>query len=265
MPSYVPRLHPALEPYVDSCVGFDYRLDPDAVHHGKPSPAVTVVFAFDEPLDCGMGGSETALWWTLVGGLHLGPAVIRTHGFQRGIQLGLTPAGCRAILGLPAAPLAGTIADAAALGAGLPETLHTRLADLGWMERFAVLERHLLARAGAGPSLGPAAEVGEAWRLIVASGGRARIADVARHVGWSRRHLQDRFVAEYGLAPKQVARIARFDRARGLAESGRPLAEVAAVAGFADQAHLSREWRALADQTPTESLVDFPTTTAEPA
>ena len=49
-------LHPALRPYVASLVGYRARLDPRAVHHGLPSPTITVVLSFDEPLDAGWLG-----------------------------------------------------------------------------------------------------------------------------------------------------------------------------------------------------------------
>ena len=53
MPSYVHPMPRPLQPYVQSCVGYDYFLAPDATHHGLPSTALTVIIAFDEPIDCG--------------------------------------------------------------------------------------------------------------------------------------------------------------------------------------------------------------------
>jgi transcriptional regulator GlxA family with amidase domain len=49
-----------------------------------------------------------------------------------------------------------------------------------------------------------------------------------------------------------MARVMRFERARRLLVShARPaLADVAAACGYADQAHLTRDWRALAGQSP---------------
>src|SRR5690606_32137193 len=100
-------------------------------------------------------------------------------------------------------------------------------------------------------------EVCEAFRLIEASGGRVTVAEVADRVGWSRRHLGERFRQEIGLSPKAAARVVRFHRARRLlATGGRGLAEVAAVAGYADQAHLTREFKDLAGATPTAWLAE---------
>ena len=44
----------------------------------------------------------------------------------------------------------------------------------------------------------------------------------------------------------------RFGRAQALARTGENWAGIAAACGYADQAHLAREFAELAGQTPTE-------------
>jgi transcriptional regulator GlxA family with amidase domain len=80
-----------------------------------------------------------------------------------------------------------------------------------------------------------------AWHLLRASHGTARVADVARAVGWSERHLAARFRTEIGLTPKAAARVIRFDRARRMIP-GCSGAVVAATCGYADQSHLVRDF-----------------------
>ena len=58
--------------------------------------------------------------------------------------------------------------------------------------------------------------------------------------------MHRRSLAAFGYGPKTLARILRFQRALALARAGTPLAEVAVRSGYADQAHLAREVRALA-------------------
>ena len=251
--------------------GYHHVLDPRAVHYGMPSCSATVVLAFDTPLDVGWPDAPTDTYWASASGLHLGPALIRTHGLQHGIQLDLTPLGVRSLLGVPMAALAGATVHHDDLPLGLDPRLRERVSTAdGWAARFALLEEHLLqlASAGAGPTL-PPPEVVEAWRLVTASGGRIRTRDLAARVGWSERHLRARFTAEYGVGPKHASRIARFERARRLADAGRPLAEIAVEAGFADQPHLTREFRSLAGSTPVGASEVFrilqDTATAEPA
>jgi AraC-like DNA-binding protein len=74
--------------------------------------------------------------------------------------------------------------------------------------------------AKASEPLSVAVELGEAWRLMLGTGGRVPIADLADEIGWSRRHFGERFRAEIGLAPKQAARILRFERAGALLRRG---------------------------------------------
>ena len=121
----------------------------------------------------------------------------------------------------------------------------------GLVTRFRLLEQHLLKRAAASGSRLPG-DLAHAWGVLAARRGRIRVAELAREVGWSRRHLVNRFVGEFGLAPRDVARLHRFGVAQTHARSGVPWAEVAASAGYADQAHLAREFRVLAGQSPTQ-------------
>jgi transcriptional regulator GlxA family with amidase domain len=98
--------------------------------------------------------------------------------------------------------------------------------------------------------------VQQAWQGIVDSGGRARIAEVACAVGYSRRQLDVRFAAEYGLAPKQLARVVRFESSHRLlrAQPGITLAAAAVACGYYDQPHMVREWNALAGCPPSHWL-----------
>jgi AraC-like DNA-binding protein len=252
--------HPRLRGLVVSYHGYRMTDLPPGVHRGLPSTALTVVIAFDEPLDVGWLGDDGSRGrhWAMASGLHVGPALIRHHGFQHGVQLGLTPAGSRALLGIPAAALAGELV-------GLDELLGTRSVELydglanaaSWAARFDVLDRFLSSRLGDGLSdVRP--ELTHVWRRLERRGGRVRVDDLAGELGWSRRHLAGQFRREFGVTPKELARVVRFQRARSLLP-GKRLAQVAAEAGFADQSHLAREWRELAGCSPSRWLrEEFP-------
>lgn len=86
--------------------------------------------------------------------------------------------------------------------------------------------------------------VARAVETIVASCGSARIGDVAAEVGIGERQLQRRFRAAVGLTPKEFSRMRRIRQACLLAlqRDDAALAGVSADAGFADQAHLTREF-----------------------
>ena len=120
-----------------------------------------------------------------------------------------------------------------------------------WDVRFDVLERFLIGRVAAGRAPTPA--VVWADRRLRNAGGNVRIDVLAAELGCSRRYLRSKFTAEIGLAPKAVARQLRFAAVRErLKHAPRRLAEIAAVAGYCDQAHLNRDFRELSGVTPTE-------------
>jgi AraC-like DNA-binding protein len=253
------RPHPALSGLVGAYHGYRHRLPGPGVHRGLPSSVMTVVFAFDEPLDVGWfrAPDQRDSLWTLASGLHTEAAEIRHQGLQCGIQLGLTAEGARQLLGMPMRELARRIVCLDDVLGSAAIDWHQRLLEqTSWQQRYAVLDDLLigLARHNDDSRLGrwPRAELTWSWNRIQAAGGRERIGSMAHELGWSRRHLTERFAAEFGLTPKQLARVTRFERSKAGLFACRPLAGVAADCGYADQAHLSREWRAMAGYSPRE-------------
>ena len=230
---------------------FRYRHVPPARHLGLPSPWLTVIVTLDEPLhvtrhpDAAQGPDR---YEALVGGLHARPAVIEHDGAQSGVQLQLSPLGARALLGVPAGELADLDLHATDLIGRLGGELQERMqAAATWPERFRLLDEGLGRLVD--PSRRPPAEVCHAWHLLRASHGTARVADVARAVGWSERHLAVRFRVEIGLTPKAAARVIRFDRARRMIPFSDGAA-VAATCGYADQPHLVRDFVAFTGLPP---------------
>ena len=73
---------------------------------------------------------------------------------------------------------------------------------------------------------------------------------LAASLGLGERHLRRRFAAGVGYGPKTFARVARFWRALGLLRAGESPAAAAVEAGYADQAHMTRELVALGGRTP---------------
>ena len=87
--------------------------------------------------------------------------------------------------------------------------------------------------------------------LISRMHGRISAEAVASALGCSVRHLRRAMTAEIGMGPKVAARIARMRRAISLlGVSGEPLAQVALIAGFSDQAHMTREFALLKAPSP---------------
>ncbi len=250
---------PALRGLV-SYHGYDLRGAVPGRHRGLPSPYLTAVVTFGPALELERPDGGRDRFTACVGGLHDSPERIVHDGRQSGIYLGVHPLAARALFGVPAASLAAITVEADDVLGRAGRELADRVADAddaGWEARFAALDDVLLRllhrHDGAA---GAADEVRHAWRVLTAPrpGG---VGALAREVGWSGDHLGRRFRAEFGVSPKVAARMARFDRARHdvarRADAGElALADVAVTHGYADQAHLAREFRALAGCTATQ-------------
>ena len=96
---------------------------------------------------------------------------------------------------------------------------------------------------------GPAAADPLIAEVVRRSRAGERVTTIARAVGLSDRQLQRRALDVFGYGPKLLARILRFGDALELARNGVALAAVAAQCGYADQAHLADDVRALAGTT----------------
>ncbi|GAA3288132.1 AraC family transcriptional regulator [Dactylosporangium vinaceum] len=249
------RPAPAVRRYAAWYTGYAQHELPPGRHRGLPSPYLTLIVTIGRPLRVVAHpdpSAPPAQYATIVGGLHVVPALIEQDGTEAGIQVALSPLGARALLGLPAGELAGADLDGTDVLGPLAAELHERVALAeGWAARFRIVDELLTRRAA--PDRAPAPEVSFAWQRLCATGGALSAAELAGETGWSGRYLARRFGVEIGLTPKVAGRVARFDRARRLLQSaagGRPLAELAVACGYYDQAHLTREFTALAGLPP---------------
>jgi len=95
--------------------------------------------------------------------------------------------------------------------------------------------------------------VDRAVHLILASGGTVNMHGLAREAAMSGRNLERSFRERVGLPPKTLARVMRFQRTLwALEQSETSWASVAAACGYYDQAHLVRDFREFAGQTPSD-------------
>jgi AraC-like DNA-binding protein len=263
---------PPLRGVVRRLAAYDEHSATPVRRRQAPGSTCTLVLGLGEPLrvdDRELG--------SFLGGLADAAALTEFRGHQAGIQVDLAPLGLLRLVGAPGretspAPLAPTeLADLSPAGrvlAALPD----RIADLpGWPQRLAVVTDTLTALL-ADSTVTPDPEVAHAWRRLAAAGGRIPVPELAAEVGWSRRHLSRRFAAQVGLAPTTTARVLRFRRAADLLVPGpgtlpgppRRIADVAQDCGYADHAHLDREFRALAGTTPQDYVAGWATTGVDP-
>ncbi|MDF0531567.1 helix-turn-helix domain-containing protein [Tsukamurella sp. 8F] len=250
---------------IDSSVAYEIAGQEPGVHLGVPSPTVTLVVDLRDGLDvAGPGLDGVQRFRVCLGGMHHVPYRIHHDGSQRGVQLGLTPDGVRALFGLPVAELSHTCVEAADVAGALGAELHERLAEASVGERgrvaVEVLAAHLVPDGHARrPRLTDAScraqpDAAAAWAMILRTGGRVTVRELTERSGWSARYLTAKFNAEYGMGLKQAARLVRFDRALADLRRGMAVAAAAQAHGYADQSHLSREFRGFLSVPPGEYL-----------
>ncbi|MEV7098199.1 helix-turn-helix domain-containing protein [Amycolatopsis sp. NPDC051045] len=168
-------------------------------------------------------------------------------------------------VGMTAAQAAATLAQAGTVGMSSAQA--ALLAQAGRVGMTAA-QAALLARSGAAgmsraqaaAMLGGSGPEGARAAAGVAQPARSggsrpevvagRVEDPAASVAVSERRLRRRFVQAVGYGPATYLRVSRFQRAVALAPRVAGLAALAAAAGYADQAHLSRDCRALTGLTP---------------
>ncbi|WP_138945917.1 helix-turn-helix transcriptional regulator [Plantibacter sp. M259] len=76
--------------------------------------------------------------------------------------------------------------------------------------------------------------------------------DVAATLSGSERSFRRRMLATFGYGYATLVRLDRAHHARSMLRSGSSIADVAASAGYADQPHLSREFRRLVGSSPAQ-------------
>lgn len=251
--------NPRLRSFVGDYVGYDISGVPAGTHLGLPSGSLTFIVAIGQPLQQYIPESDAVESFdVLLAGLHLWPTLIQHNGAMTGIQINFTPFAPRAFFTTPAVEFAHHSVELRDIAAPIAAELHERVnAAPTWSKRFDAIDDVLLRAVH--DDVGPRPEVVESWRQIARSHGGLPVALVADDVGWSRRHLNGQFRAEFGIGPKEAARVIRFDRARRIISAGSSsLAEVAAVCGYADQSHLNRDFRLLTGTSPTGWLDDDP-------
>jgi AraC-like DNA-binding protein len=242
-----------LRRYVFGCVeGWAQASGPAAGLREVPFPGVPLIFNFGPAWKIAASGSSSRRFGSFVAGLSTSSSFVHGADSWACVEVRLTPLGARRVLGVPMSELTDQTVE---LEDVLPEAreLEQRLGETeDWSQRLDLAEAFLTRRlAGSRPTR---PEIEWSWGHLYRSRGRAPIGRLREELGWSHRRMIRSFREQVGLAPKLLARVIRFDRAvAALRSSGsRTLAEIAFDCGYADQAHLNREFREFAGVSPTE-------------
>ncbi|MBB3036513.1 helix-turn-helix transcriptional regulator [Hoyosella altamirensis] len=245
----------ALRGLIDGYLGYRMSGFAPALHRGLPSSHMTFIVSIGSPIvvvEQTSPAQRPDRYRCVLSGLQASSAVISHDGCQEGVAIELTPLGCRALFGMPARELWDLSFEFGDVVGRRGEELWDRLQYAStWSDRFHVCD-DVLTRMMTARQVAP--ELASCWRGIIGSAGQVPVAALADHAGYSRQHLARLFRAEFGLGPKLASRVVRFDAAQRELRSqpGTPLADIAQHAGFADQAHFTRECLELAGCTPRE-------------
>lgn len=248
------RPSPPLAPYVELFWAVDEQAPAArgllAREHVLPTARMHLVFRLNDPLRVFAGAEDDCgevIGSAVVGGARDGFYVRDVSRPLSSVGAQLRSGAAEVLFGPGAGELAGRHTPLDAIWGGEVESLRDRLASLPTPEsRVDALERALLARVGMPRALHPAvAQALHDLRLT------PRVGRIVRATGYSHRTLLLQFRRAVGLGPKEYCRVLRFNRALRSLAGGRPLADVAAAAGYADQAHFTREFRACAGVPPS--------------
>ncbi|MFE6164444.1 DUF6597 domain-containing transcriptional factor [Streptomyces sp. NPDC056486] len=179
-----------------------------------------------------------------------------SNAAARYVGIRFYPGTAPAFLGVPAHELRDRRVDLADLWPSADARRLTERMDAA-RDPAAVLESFALERAGGSEPPDPLLA-----HVVKALDAGRSVAATAEAAGINARLLHRRSLAAFGYGPKTLARVLRLQRALALARRGMAYAETAAVAGFADQAHLARDVKELAGMPLSELLSPRPGQTA---
>jgi len=165
------------------------------------------------------------------------------------------PGQARSLLGLPASALRNQSVPLGDVWGRTASVPFARIADEASLaaRRFA-MEAALLGRLSHAEPVDEAANAAIRW---ISEHPHGRIQQLSQWIGMSSRQLQRRFTSAIGYGPKTFQSVLRFQRLLTLAGStGAPrnLAQSSADAGYADQAHMTREVQRFSGSPPTVVL-----------
>ncbi|HLN03738.1 MAG TPA: DUF6597 domain-containing transcriptional factor [Bryobacteraceae bacterium] len=172
-----------------------------------------------------------------------------TESFTTRFPPGTTVAGARfhpgraaGVLGLPASTLLNQSLPLRDIWSDAAHAQFARVADEPTLPaQLAALEAALHGCLVDKVPLDPEVRAAIDWLARHPNG---RVEQLSRWLGLSHRQLQRRFWLAVGYGPKMFQSVLRFQRLLHLASSAREqqsLANLAAAAGYADQAHMTRE------------------------
>ena len=242
---------PALDGLVDRFWAVRWDLPPGTVHRQQvlthPGANVSVGHANAAPGQCEPGPVEARLYGVA---RSLSTRVLAGRGWA--VAALTWPGGLGAFISGSAAELTDRVVPLGqALGTDEVVLLRQVTAEPDEAARVALLAA-ALEKAVDPERREPALSVAEVARLAESDRTVRRLGDLCERSGLGQRTLQRMFLQYAGVSPTWVIRRYRLLEAAETVREGKPVswAGIAAALGYADQAHLTRDFRAAIGQTP---------------
>jgi AraC-like DNA-binding protein len=248
-----------------------------------PSLEVAVVLNFASPhriLDTSEPKRATEYRSGWVVGPHSRHRLTEALGARDFVVIRFTPIGAHLFLKMPMGLLADRTIELEQIDGPLARVFQNRVeATRNWEARIDLVE--LLIAERLTMARPPSAALIHSWQRLLRAPNTTDLALLSSESGCSRRHLIAQFHTHFGMAPKTVARIRRFNLAVGAvnrsvrnaiqhppgkpyldlerqsqraAKVDTPWADLALNCGYYDQSHFIKEFRAFAGVTPVEFL-----------
>jgi AraC-like DNA-binding protein len=227
-----------------------------AVERVLPNGVVELILCFGPPSRVVRSAGFTRYRRAWIAGLQRGPLDIASEEATHLLGVRFRAGGAAPVFGVPMHELSDLVLEWEGAPASWVLALHERVTEeRSDAARVALVEGALGRRLS--ESNGLDRRVQGALRTMHREPAGLSVERVAREVGISRKHLVQLFRNEVGVSPKTLQRILRFQNVVRAAASERPVSwtEVAHRMGYADQAHLNHDFRALSGVTPRAYLL----------
>jgi AraC-like DNA-binding protein len=241
--------HPALRPFVKQIWAGDGSevCRPDAREHVLPTGLMHLAVRLSpEPITLWEHGEKRGFGHSVIGGARSSFIVKDVSAPSIAVGAQLHAGASLPLFGVPADELAERHTPLDDVLGAEAEQLRDRLGSEPDLERrLNLFEAFLLVRLPRVRGVHPV--VADAVANI-----DRPIASLVERSGYSHRVFIELFRRRVGLAPKVFARVVRFQRVADRIARGRDasLADAALDAGYADQAHLSRDFAVFAGVSP---------------
>lgn len=248
---YIPPIHHPLAPYIQSIwrvqAKGDYRTETIL-----PKGNVDLLFNFGDPFGViGEHASRDLMrgMSAYVAGLQTSTFTSRPHGTVYLMGVSLKVEACTSLLPLPLGELTNQTVEAHHVFANAEQWLEPLSEAATFAQQCHLLIDWLMPRINPAPHV---SFIHQACLMLHQCPAEVRLAEHAQRLHLSTRHLRRLFYQHIGIGPAAYLQMVRFVHCLQLMATSYTLTRIAQEACYFDQAHLCRDFKAIAGMTPQQ-------------